>query len=119
MGIRAEAQTVFGRKSLFRAVNVEHIQFLSFIVADLKRAGPIRICIFGNGTAAVSTNSGFRESLRSMRRVIELSLMSLVPMLFADDGAINDEPLSQILAGKFADEDRHKTSRSAHASVSQ
>jgi hypothetical protein len=49
-----------------------------------------------------------------MRRVIELSLMSLVPMLFADDGAINDEPVTLILVGKFADEDWHKTSRSAH-----
>jgi hypothetical protein len=100
---------------LFRAVNVKHIQFLSFVVADLERAGPIRFCIFGNGTAAVSADSGFRESLRSMLRVIELSLMSLVPMLFADDSAINDEPVSLILARKFTDEDWHKTSRSAQA----
>jgi hypothetical protein len=100
---------------LFRAVNVKHIQFLSFVVADLERTGPIRFCILGDGTAAVSTDSGFRENLRSVRRIIELSVMSLVSMLFADDGAINDEPVSLILARKFTDEDWHKTSRSAQA----
>jgi hypothetical protein len=87
---------------------MEHIQFLSFVVADLKRTRPIRLCIFGDGPAAVSTDSGFRESFRGLRRVIELSLMSLVPMLFADDGASSDKPVSLILAGQFADEDRHK-----------
>jgi hypothetical protein len=110
VGIRAGANRL-QQKSLFRAVNMEHIQFLSFVVADLKGTGPIRICIFGDGPAAVSTDSGFRERFRGLRRVIELSLMSLVPMLFADDGAISDEPASLILAGKFADEDSHKTSR--------
>src|SRR5579871_234712 len=106
-----------GHPPLFVAVNMKHIKFLSFVVTDLKRTGPIRFRIFGDGTATISTYPSFRESLRSLRRVFELSLMSLIPMLFADDGASSDEPMTQILVGKFADEDWHKTSRSAQASV--
>ena len=52
----------YAEADLLRAVDVEHIQHLCFVVPDLEGVEPIRTCIFGDGIEAVRLIMGLNRS---------------------------------------------------------